>query len=206
MCSEMCIRDRLDLPYPDVDALGRPVWNVSPGDISRAYRKLSILVHPDKHPGEDARRAFEALSQAQRRLKDPGELEQILRDGLEAAVERRQKADAAGSLEDRMKRMAEKKREEKQLRKEESKNLHDEILQQMKDRQAKARKRQQVRESREEEAGVDVNPAGNYNHNAVQKEEAVFQANRMREEVSDDSEDEARRKRRRAMARRKGKQ
>ena len=196
----------LDLPYPDVDALGRPVWNVSPGDISRAYRKLSILVHPDKHPGEDARRAFEALSQAQRRLKDPGELEQILRDGLEAAVERRQKADAAGSLEDRMKRMAEKKREEKQLRKEESKNLHDEILQQMKDRQAKARKRQQVRESREEEAGVDVNPAGNDNHNAVQKEEAVFQANRMREEVSDDSEDEARRKRCRAMARRKGKQ
>lgn len=192
----------LDLPYPDVDALGRPVWNVSPGDISRAYRKLSILVHPDKHPGEDARKAFEALSQAQRRLKDPGELEQILRDGLEAAVERRQKADAAGSLEDRMKRMAEKKKEEHQLRKEESKTLHDEILQQMKDRQAKARKRQHVRESRKEGAELEMSPGGNDNHNAV-REEAVLQSSRVKESSSD-SDDEARRKRRRAMARRKG--
>ena len=198
----------LDLPYPDVDALGRPVWNVSAGDISRAYRKLSILVHPDKHPGEDARKAFEALSQAQRRLKDPGELEQILRDGLEAAIERRQKTDASGSLEDRMKRMAEKKKEERQLRKEESKTLHDEILQQMKDRQAKARKRQYVRESRKEEAELEMSQGGKDNHNAVQEEEeSVLQANSMREkkgESSSDSDDEARRKRRRAMARRKG--
>lgn len=196
----------LDLPYPDVDALGRPVWNVSPRDISRAYRKLSILVHPDKHPGEDARRAFEALSRAQRRLKDPGELEQILRDGLEAAVERRQKADAAGSLEDRMKRMAEKKKEEQQLRKEESKSLHAEILQQMKDRQAKARKRQQVRESRKEEAGLDMSPAGNDNQQATQESVTVLESNMTKDEKEElsDSDDETRRKRRRAMARRKG--
>ena len=31
-------------------------------------------VHPDKNPGADATEAFEALKQAHRLLKDPGEL------------------------------------------------------------------------------------------------------------------------------------
>lgn len=46
----------------------------------RAYRKLSILVHPDKNPGDDARKAFEALNDAYRRLKDPSALEEVLRN------------------------------------------------------------------------------------------------------------------------------
>lgn len=41
----------LQLPRPDADELGRPVWACSDGDISRAYRKLSVLVHPDKVGG-----------------------------------------------------------------------------------------------------------------------------------------------------------
>lgn len=50
------------LPEPTSDDLGRPEWGCTPGDVSRAYRKLSVLVHPDKNPGEKARKAFEALN------------------------------------------------------------------------------------------------------------------------------------------------
>ena len=57
-----------------MDALGQPTWAVTPAEVSRAYRKLSILVHPDKNPGEEARAAFEALNEAHRALKDPGKL------------------------------------------------------------------------------------------------------------------------------------
>jgi curved DNA-binding protein CbpA len=35
---------------------------------------VSSQVHPDKNPGADATEAFEALKQAHRLLKDPGEL------------------------------------------------------------------------------------------------------------------------------------
>jgi DnaJ-class molecular chaperone len=36
--------------------------------------RLSVFVHPDKNPGDDARAAFEALNEAHRMLKDPGRL------------------------------------------------------------------------------------------------------------------------------------
>lgn len=45
-----------------------------PLQVSKAYRKLSILVHPDKNPGEEAREAFEALNEAHRALKDKDKL------------------------------------------------------------------------------------------------------------------------------------
>lgn len=50
------------LPEPTADDLGRPEWACSATDVSKAYRKLSVLVHPDKNPGVDARNAFEALN------------------------------------------------------------------------------------------------------------------------------------------------
>lgn len=37
-------------------------------------RRLSVLVHPDKNPGDDAREAFEALNEAHRVLRDRGGL------------------------------------------------------------------------------------------------------------------------------------
>ena len=57
-----------------MDDLGRPAWDVPAGDISRAYRRLSVLVHPDKNPGDDARAAFEALNEAHRCLRSRGDL------------------------------------------------------------------------------------------------------------------------------------
>lgn len=64
----------MELPQPEADELGRPVLNVTSADISKAYRRISVLVHPDKNPGEDARKAFEALNAAHRKLRDPGQL------------------------------------------------------------------------------------------------------------------------------------
>lgn len=62
------------LPAPYMDALNRPAWDGTPSDVSKAYRKLSALVHPDKNPQADARLAFEALNKAHRALRDPGTL------------------------------------------------------------------------------------------------------------------------------------
>ena len=93
----------LGLPYPDVDALGRPVWKVTPGDVSKAYRKFSILVHPDKNPDSKARDAFEALNKAHRKLKDPASLDQILRENLEDAVRRKEVSEAAAPLDEKVK-------------------------------------------------------------------------------------------------------
>lgn len=73
MCTKLS-RRLLQLPHPTADALGRPVWACTNSDISKAYRKISVLVHPDKNPGEDARQAFEVLNQAHRILKDPDKL------------------------------------------------------------------------------------------------------------------------------------
>ena len=70
----LTVRRLMELPLPEADELGRPVWSVTSADISKAYRRLSVLVHPDKNPGEDARKAFEALNAAHRKLRDPGQL------------------------------------------------------------------------------------------------------------------------------------
>lgn len=64
----------MELPLPEADELGRPAWSVTSADISKAYRRLSVLVHPDKNPGEDARKAFEALNETYRKLRDPSQL------------------------------------------------------------------------------------------------------------------------------------
>lgn len=57
----LCLRE------PTLDLLGRPVWEVSVEDISKAYRKLARFCHPDKVSGmsddeaKQAERAYETL-------------------------------------------------------------------------------------------------------------------------------------------------
>jgi curved DNA-binding protein CbpA len=158
----------LSLPPPTIDALGRPKWDVTPLEISKAYRKLSILVHPDKNPGDDARQAFEALNRAHRTLKDEGQLETILKEHLDAARERRDELEARASLEEKIQLKAQLATEAKILRKQEGEDLKDEVLRQMQERLEKARKRKQAlarsqkREAREvfqdeffEDDGID---------------------------------------------------
>ena len=70
-------RRLLQLPPPEVDDLGRLAWGVPASEVSKAYRRLSVLVHPDKNPGEDARAAFEALNEAHRALCNRGQLVRV---------------------------------------------------------------------------------------------------------------------------------
>jgi hypothetical protein len=64
----------LQLPGPQLNSLSKAEWAVSSSELSKAYRKLSVLVHPDKMPGEKARQAFEQLKQAYNELRDPEKL------------------------------------------------------------------------------------------------------------------------------------
>jgi DnaJ family protein C protein 8 len=60
----------LQLPGPELNELGRAVWAISSSELNKAYRKLSLLVHPDKAPGPESRQAFEQLKQAYHELKN----------------------------------------------------------------------------------------------------------------------------------------
>ena len=60
----------LGLPPPDCDDAGRPVWDVTDAAISKAYRRASLAVHPDKNPTPEAKAAFDKLNDAVRALRD----------------------------------------------------------------------------------------------------------------------------------------
>lgn len=109
--AEHAVRRLLGLPAVDVDALGRPTWQCTDADVSRAYRKLSLFVHPDKHGNSDnekAREAFERLNEAHRILRDPAKRADELSQRLQDAKIRRAKAEANACLEERLALNAEK--------------------------------------------------------------------------------------------------
>ena len=45
-------------------------WALFDRELSRAYRKASLGVHPDKNQAPEARRAFDALKEAHKLLQD----------------------------------------------------------------------------------------------------------------------------------------
>jgi DnaJ domain len=101
----------LGLPPVDVDALGRPTWECEDKDVSRAYRKLSLFVHPDRpanRNNEKAREAFERLNEAHRILLDPAKRADELSKRLEDAKARRAIAEANASVSERIALNAEK--------------------------------------------------------------------------------------------------
>ncbi|KAG2433057.1 hypothetical protein HYH02_012761 [Chlamydomonas schloesseri] len=132
----------LGLPEPEADELGRPVWNCTEVDVGKAYRKLSIVVHPDKNPGDDeARRAFEVLNKAHRMLKDPTSREDVLRGAADKARRKREQQEAAADLDTRMKMNAAKNDRAREMRKQEGQGLQSHILEQMRKRQEEAKRR-----------------------------------------------------------------
>ncbi|KAG2488856.1 hypothetical protein HYH03_012652 [Edaphochlamys debaryana] len=132
----------LGLPDPDVDELGRPVWACGEVEVSKAYRKLSIAVHPDKNPGDDeARKAFEVLNKAHRMLKDPTSREDVLRGAADKARRRKEQQEASADLTTRMQLNAAKNERARELRKQEGQGLQASILEQMKRRQEEAKRR-----------------------------------------------------------------
>ncbi len=74
--------------------------NASPGEVNKAFKKLSLLLHPDKNDHPCAATAFEAASSASKRLQDVAlravvhqELEEIKDiEALNAAVSREERA------------------------------------------------------------------------------------------------------------------
>ncbi|KAK9837824.1 hypothetical protein WJX74_005829 [Apatococcus lobatus] len=148
----------LELPLPEVDDLGRPVWSCSAADVSRAFRRLSVLVHPDKNPEPEARPAFEALSSAHRQLRDPGLLEEILNKEVDRAKDRRDAAEANATPDERIAMNAAHRERAKELRQKEGQNFQAEILRQLKEKQNRAKRRRQAQvQSRHADFGDDSN-------------------------------------------------
>lgn len=176
----------LALAPPELDALGRPQWSVTAAEISKAYRKLAVLVHPDKNPGDEARQAFEALKQASRSLQDAGELEKILKDYIDQARARREEAEARATLEEKVALNAKYLEEANVLRKQETAALQTEILRQMKEKQERARKRKELRRRRGSSDNEEDGAEGLHHDSDVVNPKA--------ESDSDDDDAERRRK------------
>ena len=76
----------LGLERPGRDALGRARWGAGDADVSRAFRRRSVRVHPDKFPGSAlAAEAFDALNVAQSLLLDPVGRAEAVRKAVEEA-------------------------------------------------------------------------------------------------------------------------
>ncbi|KAK9815590.1 hypothetical protein WJX72_006442 [[Myrmecia] bisecta] len=145
----------LELPAPEVDELGRPVWASTAVDVSKAYRRLSMLVHPDKNPGPEAQQAFEALNQAHRLLRDPGEREELLKQSCEAAQRRREAAEAAATPEERVALFAVKKEKAKELQQHERSSYQAEILRQLQEKKERAKRKREKQSSRRRESSSE---------------------------------------------------
>jgi hypothetical protein len=85
----------LVLPKPECDDAGRPVWDVSDSEISKAFRKRSLAVHPDKNPSAEAKEAFDTLNDAVRVLRDPIKKGEALRRFASEAFQEKCRADPA---------------------------------------------------------------------------------------------------------------
>ncbi|BDA48376.1 hypothetical protein COCOBI_12-0540 [Coccomyxa sp. Obi] len=135
----------LELAPPEMDALGRTVWSVPSADVSKAYRRLSVLVHPDKNPGADARAAFEALNEAHRLLRNRGQLEEVLKEHADSARRRKESAEAAATPEERVLLYAARKDAAKELQKKEGESFQTEIVRQMREKQLAAKRKREMR-------------------------------------------------------------
>lgn len=145
----------LNLSLPGIDALGRPAWSTPPSEVSRAYRSLSRVVHPDKIQDPDlktkARDAFEAVKAAYTALSNEDTLEEVLRAYAAVAKER-------GDLEHRhndktlgekVDAMGKELDERKRLREEEYASMTDEIQRQLEEKRRRALLVKQKREEKE---------------------------------------------------------
>ncbi|XP_073040498.1 J domain-containing protein spf31 isoform X1 [Primulina eburnea] len=79
-CFKLNSFEHLNLPFDS-----------SPDDVKKQYRKLSLLVHPDKCKHPQAKEAFAALAKAQQLLHDPQEREYLLNQVNSAKEEIRAK-------------------------------------------------------------------------------------------------------------------
>ncbi|GMH38178.1 hypothetical protein BSKO_06062 [Bryopsis sp. KO-2023] len=148
----------LGLELPTVDELGNPCWPCTSKDVSRAYRRISLAVHPDKNPTEEARKAFEAVNKAHRMLTNPGDLETILRDSTELAKRRKEELEARATVDERVTLNAQKISQQKKLQKIQKNEFEGEILRQvksMRERSSKRKARQSTTRRKGDKDGKD---------------------------------------------------
>mmetsp|Transcript_28942 Transcript_28942/g.81508 ORF Transcript_28942/g.81508 Transcript_28942/m.81508 type:complete len:268 (+) Transcript_28942:236-1039(+) len=134
----------LQLPQPTCDEINRPVWSCASSDISRSYRNISKFVHPDKNPHPQAREAFEALNQVVKALRDPSELEVLMKHAAEVAREKRDRQAGGGSVQDRILHRAGHREREKALKKEQQNDFDSQIRAQMLERQERFKRKKQL--------------------------------------------------------------
>ncbi|EFN55938.1 hypothetical protein CHLNCDRAFT_145221 [Chlorella variabilis] len=196
----------LELPPPEVDALGHPCWPAGATEVSKAYRKLSVLVHPDKNPGEAARQAFEALNEAHRTLKDQSKLEGVLKEHLEAAQKRADEALASASLEERVVLQAQQAQQAKALRKAQGKSFQADVMRQMRERQEAAKRKRDAAEKSRYRRQEDEDEDGQQQDEEEQEQHRRRQQQQEQQAggSSEDEEDAA--ARRRALAKKRQKQ
>eukprot|EP00775_Hariotina_reticulata_P002880 gene2880-3171_t len=137
----------LQLPGPQLNELGKATWSVSSSELSKAYRKLTILVHPDKNAGSAAPEAFERLKQAYNELKDPDRLAARLRTAEPGLLKAAERAAAAASMTERIEMNAAAEQRKAKIRQKEAQKFQEEIQEQMRRRQAGVVSKRQRAES-----------------------------------------------------------
>lgn len=143
----------LELPLPDVDELGHPVWphcNL----ISKNYKRLCLLVHPDKNPGERAHQAFQNLTKVYKILLDEGQRSEVLKDACVQAIEEKEKREGRATVDEKIKLNSEKIQQKRKLSKIQHETFNSEILRQVRDRrQIQDLKRRKMANSKYVEKG-----------------------------------------------------
>eukprot|EP00210_Caulerpa_lentillifera_P004156 g3962.t1 len=133
----------LRLPAPDVDALGNPVWSCDKDQISKSYRQMTLLVHPDKNSGDLARQAFQLLNKAYKILLNDDQRRSVLKLACEAAKKEKEKQEGKATVDEIIKINSEKIQEKRKLAKAQHEDFNSEILRQMKDRKVQGKLKKQ---------------------------------------------------------------
>ena len=179
----------LAVSEPTADDIGDPIWPVTVAELSKAFRKRSLLTHPDKNPGDKkARDAFDVLSECHQKLKNEETKREALNAFAKKAFERMCADDPelraratkmrerkeAGDFQTEIKRQREEGME-KRKRKEEMKMKSKNRRGKEEDEDEEARKRRALLEDEEEEEKKnDDEEAEDDDENAVEQVQAAL--------------------------------
>ncbi|CAL6338015.1 unnamed protein product [Bathycoccus prasinos] len=179
----------LAVAEPTADDIGDPIWPVTVAELSKAFRKRSLLTHPDKNPGDKkAREAFDVLSECHQKLKNEETKREALNAFAKKAFERMCADDPelraratkmrerkeAGDFQTEVKRQREEGME-KRKRKEEMKMKSKNRRGKEEDEDEEARKRRALLEDEEEEEKKnDDDEDDEDDENAVERVQAAL--------------------------------
>eukprot|EP00959_Pyramimonas_sp_CCMP1952_P365550 7655805-Pyramimonas_sp.AAC.1 len=141
-----------------MNALDRPVWDVTDKELSRAFRKISLKIHPDKNPEPRAREAFDKLNSIYQMLQDESQRGELVRAAAERAKKMEKKSwnPAGKDLQEELGKVSAAAEEKRELLKEEANGFANEIAAQMRLKRARSQyKKALERRERESDSGSD---------------------------------------------------